>query len=342
MISAAPLVSIVMAARDGERFIGAAIDSVLAQSLAEWELIVVDDGSSDDTAASVRRVRDRRVQLHPLGRNLGVAEARNIGFSLARGSLISALDCDDLCRSERLARQVGFLGRNEDVVLVSTSASTLTGTRTRYAPHLRRSSPAMLDWLLRVRNPLVWSSVMMRADALARIGPPMRAERVGAEDFDLYHRIRSHGRIARIDADLVIYRDHADGASKARRQRVVDASVATLAEAYRPLFGETAEARAALMVRHAALCEPVPDGATMAAIGDTLVALRHDLLARTDPGERDVITGAAAASWWRMARTLVAGGRACPPPPPGIGWRGEGLGGAWLRGAGQRLLRLRH
>lgn len=315
-----PAVSIVMAACNGEPFIADAIGSVLAQGFADWELIVVDDGSTDGTAAAVTRVRDPRIALLRLPVNGGVAGARAIGFAAARGRYVAMLDCDDLWRARKLERQVRCLDAHADVVLLATAADRLVGRRLHRAGPPRRTSPASLDWWLRVRNPLVWSSVMVRAELLRRLEPPVRAERTGAEDFDLYHRLRRFGRVARIDAALTIYRDHSAGASKVMRERVVTATAAVFTDLYGPLFGANAELRAMLMARHSALADAVPDRATLALLAETIVRLRDDLLTRMPPPEHAAIRDAAAASWWRLARTLVAGGsRPLPTAPPELG-----------------------
>jgi len=112
-------VSVVMPAYNAERFIGAALESIQAQSFADFEVVVVDDGSQDDTAAIVAAAaaRDRRIRLLRLPHG-GVAVARSEGVRAARGALITFLDADDLWRPDRLARHVDFLARNPATDLV--------------------------------------------------------------------------------------------------------------------------------------------------------------------------------------------------------------------------------
>ncbi len=166
-----PQVSVLMPTHNGAAFVAASIQSLLAQSFGDFELIVVDDGSTDDTLDVLARIADPRLTVIASPVNLGPIHARNRAFAAARGRYIAALDQDDLCRPERLARQVAFLDRRPEVVLVATAASTLEGDRLRFEPVVRHTSPALIDWLLLTRNPLVWSSVMFRAAPRARSTP---------------------------------------------------------------------------------------------------------------------------------------------------------------------------
>ncbi|WP_170947155.1 glycosyltransferase family 2 protein [Bordetella genomosp. 2] len=106
-----PAVSIVMPAYNAGRFIGAAIDSVLAQTCQDWELIVVDDASTDGTAGLVRayQQRDARIRHERQPRNQGVAAARNRALEMARGRYVAFLDSDDTWEPAKLARQLAFM-----------------------------------------------------------------------------------------------------------------------------------------------------------------------------------------------------------------------------------------
>ncbi|MCD0504148.1 glycosyltransferase family 2 protein [Bordetella petrii] len=120
-----PGVSIVMPAYNARRFIGAAIESVLAQTCPDWELIIVDDASTDDTAEVVRAYqrRDARIRYEKSVPNQGVAAARNRALDLARGRYVAFLDSDDLWEPAKLAQQMAFMDQ--------------TGTDISFASYLR-------------------------------------------------------------------------------------------------------------------------------------------------------------------------------------------------------------
>ena len=110
-----PLVSIIMPAFNGEPYIGAAIRSVLAQSYARWELLILDDGSADRTAeiAEAFEKSDPRIRLFRNPMNLGAAQTRNRGFALAQGEWIALLDCDDIWHTDKLEKQHALASRGD-------------------------------------------------------------------------------------------------------------------------------------------------------------------------------------------------------------------------------------
>lgn len=306
----APAVSVVMATYNGAALVGATIASLQAQSFADFELIVVDDCSADDTAAVVEAVADPRIRVIRSGVNRGVVLARNAAFAHARGRYIAALDHDDLCHPERFARQVAYLEAHPGTVLVGTAANVLQDGAILPSSLAALSTPPMIEWLLRIENPLVWSSVMMRGDAARRLDPFTRPAMVYAEDFDLYHRITAFGRIARLDDALMTYRRHGNGASQrqllAMRARATD----VLAGVYAPLFGDAAAATASLIVHHVMGQQPVPDRATLERVGDALVRLQDEFLARVrpDPESRGLIRWETARRWARIGRAGLRSG----------------------------------
>ena len=105
-----PLVSVIMPAYNAGRFLESAIRSVMAQTYPHWELLVLDDGSQDDTVAIAQRLaaEDHRIRVLPNGQNLGVARTRNRGFALCKGAYAALLDSDDLWRAEKLERQLAL------------------------------------------------------------------------------------------------------------------------------------------------------------------------------------------------------------------------------------------
>lgn len=105
---ATPAVSVIMPAYNEARFIEAAIRSVQQQSFTDWELLVLDDGSSDDTCAIVQRLaaEDSRIYLHENAQNMGVAKTRNHGFDICRGRYVALLDGDDLWLPQKLELQL--------------------------------------------------------------------------------------------------------------------------------------------------------------------------------------------------------------------------------------------
>jgi GT2 family glycosyltransferase len=299
-----PRVSVLMTTYNGAATIGASIDSILAQSFRDFELLIVDDGSTDDTPAILDRIRDPRLRVLRMGSRGGIVSARNHGFAAAQGHTIAPLDHDDLSDTERLAHEVAFLDANPDVVLVATEIRIAREGKVAAPHHPAVGDPLALRWLLLIDNPLTWSSVMFRADAVRRLGSFLRADFELADDFDFYHRLLGVGAIARLDEVLTTYRYHAANASLARADALNTNAARVLCRAYAPWLGDAAATAAELVVRHLSDRQPVPDAATLDQIGEILERLLREFCAAHDlsMADRRRIGGLAGEAWWRTAR----------------------------------------
>jgi glycosyltransferase involved in cell wall biosynthesis len=249
MPSPTPRVSVLMTTRNGARTISDSLQSILTQDMPDFELVVVDDASSDETPALLSAITDPRLVLLRNDSRRGIAGARNRGLAQARAPYIAALDHDDLSAPTRLGLQAAYLDNNPDTVLVATAVSELRDGKLIPEDQPRQISPAQLRLLLYLDNPLAWSSVMLRADALRSLDPPLRPQFEPADDFDLYHRLLARGRIARLDPALTTYRWHASNATYATRANIANSATRVLTRAYIPWFGADAPAAASLVVR---------------------------------------------------------------------------------------------
>jgi len=310
MTGATPVVSVIMPAYNGAALIGETLASVAKQSFPDFEVVVVDDCSTDATREVVRAFPDSRVRLIEAPHNAGPVHARNLALAHARGRYIAGLDQDDLCHPDRFARQVDVLERRPATVLVATAARTLTDGVVAPSQMPAHTTPALIAWFINLLNPLVWSSVMIRGEAARRLEPFERPDRLYAEDFDLYHRLGALGDLERIDDELVTYRCHAGGVSKRYTATMFASARAVLAQAYGAVLGAEAEAAAALVVRHVVAADPVADRATLRQLGELLVRLQTHHLATARPGAEDVklIRWQTARLWWRIGRHSVRSG----------------------------------
>lgn len=205
----APVVSVLMPVRDGERWLRDAIDSVLAQTFSDFELLAIDDGSTDNTPNTLAdyRARDPRVIVVRQER-LGLAYALNRGLAEAKGSLIARLDADDVALPERLQRQVRYFDKHPDVALLGTWAQVIDDTGQPMRRRLRPlTDPKSLAATLARTNPFVHSSVMFPA-ATARDLGGYRPIFEAAEDYDLWLRFSEAGGLATIPEMLILYRRH--------------------------------------------------------------------------------------------------------------------------------------
>lgn len=207
-VSMDPLVSVILPVWNAERWLAEAIDSVRNQTIDNFELIVIDDGSTDGSAGIVQaRARsDRRIHLLHQDR-LGLVAALNRGLSKARGRLIARLDADDRAHPQRLQRQAEYLERHHDVGLLGTWAEQIDE---RGSPKGFRRYPTSAEELMAVlprTNPLLHSSIMIRQSVLQQVGV-YRPAFEGAEDYDLWLRVSEIAKIANLPEYLVQYRVH--------------------------------------------------------------------------------------------------------------------------------------
>jgi glycosyltransferase involved in cell wall biosynthesis len=291
----APRVSVLMTTRDGAAWIRPSLDSIFGQTMADFELVVVDDGSVDETPSILAAIADPRLRVIRNDPARGIAGGRNIGIAACRAPYVAVLDHDDIAFPDRLRVQADYLDANPATVLVGTAVSILNDGVPTPSGQPAHVTPESLRKLLLLGNPLTWSSMMVRRAALEAVaegGEILRAAFEPADDFDLYHRLMNIGDVARLDDILTQYRWHATNASHQAEARIAARAAKVLARAYQPLFGGQADEAAMLVIRHLSDRKPVPDAATL----DRLLAI----IARVGPD---------AALGWSLVRAAVRGGR---------------------------------
>lgn len=237
-----PRVSVVMPVHNRRAYVAAAIESVLIQSLRELEVIVVDDGSTDDTPAIIEEYarRDSRVRVARLAKS-GISRAINHGVAMARAPYIARLDSDDIALPNRLARQLAFLDANPSVGLVGSwmilidDASRVTGY------HTYPLDAAQLHADVIVRNVIGAPSAVIRHDVIEAIGG-WRPQYDDAEDYEFCLRLSERSTLVNLPEFLVFYRRHAQQNTKQRFGRQQGLSVV---------------ARIAARARRAGLPDPV-------------------------------------------------------------------------------------
>ncbi|MGH7104842.1 MAG: glycosyltransferase family 2 protein [Acetobacteraceae bacterium] len=162
-------VSVLMPAFNASRFIRQSVASVLGQTFEDFELLVIDDGSTGDTVAILEQMRDPRLRVLPNPGNLGIVASLNRGIGNVRGRYVARLDSDDICRPTRFARQVEFLERNPGVLLVGARMNDLEHGYVRPPKTPAEPDPQVLRWLFHLGNPVGASRSRLR---LAMRGPP--------------------------------------------------------------------------------------------------------------------------------------------------------------------------
>jgi glycosyltransferase involved in cell wall biosynthesis len=211
-----------MTAYDAEATLVESVESVLAQTVPDLELIVVDDGSRDGTAGILARQADPRVRVLTQ-ENTGIAGALNAGITAARGRFIARMDADDRSLPTRLEAQLDAFAREPELALVGTSFFSIdaAGRRLDLVPTLLANDELRRD--LFVRCPFGHGSVVVRREALIDAGQ-YDSSAVPAEDYDLWRRLMTRHRVANVPEALYEYRVH-DGNTAKERSAAAAASV---------------------------------------------------------------------------------------------------------------------
>ena len=216
-----PRVTVVMPVYNGERHLAAAIDSILAQSYTDFELAIVNDGSTDGTAQIIASRRDDRIVLVDNAGNFGLSRSLNIGFGLARGTLLARLDSDDIAEPQRLGRQVAEMDAQPTTGMVTSWFLEIDDEGRRIADGRPPSDATSIRWRLLFGNPIPPSTVMLRREALDRLAAHDESLSY-AMDYDLWCRIARASPITTVEEVLVQYRRGIDSMTRSNADAVVE------------------------------------------------------------------------------------------------------------------------
>ncbi len=214
-----PLVSVVMSVYNGGAFVGDAIESILRQTLSDFELIVVDDASTDDSSAVLAGFRDSRLRVLKNGRNMGLARSLNRAITSALGAYIARQDADDLSLPNRLELEAEFLRRHSEVGLVGSPAIVINEAGADTGVWGVPCADIDIKWTLLFCNPFVHTSVMFRRTAVESAGAYSEDSRCAyTEDYDLWLRLAVTSELANLQAPLVQWRDRTGSVSSRNQQ----------------------------------------------------------------------------------------------------------------------------
>jgi glycosyltransferase involved in cell wall biosynthesis len=212
-----PRVSVIIPTHNHGRFLGEALDSVLSQTFRDFEVLVVDDGSTDETRALVASYGPRvRYRFQPHG---GVASARNVGLRETSAPYIAFLDADDTWAPEKLDLQVAYLDAHPHDGVVFTSymttdeAGNLLTMEPKRFPYVQSPFEAMLIWPYGCMH-----VAMVRRTCLQRVGN-FDETLIMAEDWDLWLRLAQHYGVANLNQPLARYRQSLGSTSRGPRRR---------------------------------------------------------------------------------------------------------------------------
>ena len=202
-----PTISVLLPVFNGSRYLAQSITSILAQRFTDFECIIVNDGSSDDSEAIIRSFDDERIILINQT-NVGLPVSLNRAIRAARGRYLARQDADDISLPERFLEQVAFLDAHPHCVLLGTQAQIIEGEHlsARLLAHPTLNGELQLKLLF--YNCFVHSSVMLRASALEKTGLySENSAHFPPEDYELWLRLKNVGTLANLPKPLLQYRE---------------------------------------------------------------------------------------------------------------------------------------
>ncbi len=215
-MSTPPKISVLMAVYNGAVYLREAIDSVLAQTYRDFEFVIVDDGSSDESVRIVRSYADPRIKLHASLQNMGQTTALNVGLRLCQGEYVARMDGDDICRPDRFARQVAALDADPALGIVGSAVWIVDGRDRTLDFSPQPESDATIRFVSLTRNPFHHPTVMIRRSVLIEHALEFDERFQANQDFELWTRLLPVTRACNLSQALLRYRVHGSNISVKR------------------------------------------------------------------------------------------------------------------------------
>jgi len=211
----APAITVLIAVYNQARYISRAIDSIIHQTTDDWELVLVDDGSTDGTSGIVDTCasRDTRIVVRHLAQNRGLPSALNEGLAIARGEFIARLDGDDIALPDRLAMQRTFLDAHPGVGMVGGSIWYIDSDDRKRGIGRYSTGPANVRAVAARGSAIAAPAMFIRRDCLTRLGG-WRTAFTLSEDYDLTLRLLEIADVDNLDAVVTYYRSHDQQATR--------------------------------------------------------------------------------------------------------------------------------
>ena len=200
-----PLVTVFIPMYNAQKYIGECIDSILAQTYTNFEIVVIDDGSTDRSAAVVEAYQDTRIHLYRNNGNRGIPYTRNWGLDLAKGKYLAIMDADDIASPRRLEISVDYLERHPECRIVGGMCNYIQeGKICRPPGQIRRSE--CQNYCSLFRSPINNSSAMMDMEFIRTYGIRYNEKYFVAQDYDFFVQCLPYTKIVRLKERLIHYR----------------------------------------------------------------------------------------------------------------------------------------
>jgi glycosyltransferase involved in cell wall biosynthesis len=198
-------ISVILPVYNGEKFIALSINSILNQTFKDFEFIIINDGSTDDTCNIIQSYRDSRVSIIDNEKSQGIATSLNLGLRCASGEIIIRQDADDISLPTRFEKQVAYLGSHPEVGVLGTCVRMIDEDGNFIREEKKYTDHTMIEWGSLFGCQMIHPSIAMRKGMVLEVGGYRAYE---TEDYDLWARLFEKTRFANLPESLLLYRRH--------------------------------------------------------------------------------------------------------------------------------------
>ncbi len=214
-----PKISVLMASYNEGKYLKEAIDSILNQTFKDFELIIINDGSSDNTSEILSIYADERIKIISNEVNIGLIGSLNKGLKECRGEFIARFDADDISEPTRLEEQLMFLEDNQNYCLVGSGVRLINSQGDLLAIRIESNNYYVLQWKMLINNPFIHPTWFFRRKLLKEMtGYLSEPENEYVEDYDFLVRLSKICKATNIKKPLLRYRIHGEQVSQTKRE----------------------------------------------------------------------------------------------------------------------------
>ena len=225
-----PIISVILPVYNCEKYVSEAVQSVLNQTFADFELLIIDDCSTDATVSIIQSFSDQRINLILKEKNSGYTDSLNYAISIAKGKYIARMDGDDICLDTRFQKQIEVMNADEEVILCGTAIQIIDSEKILKHPINHDDIKVKLCF----SNAFFHPTVLFRKDVFAQFHYNKEFE--PAEDYDLWTQLVFKGKVMNIDEVLLKYRVHANQISNYKNDIQINAMTIAQLRMFQMLF----------------------------------------------------------------------------------------------------------
>ena len=279
------MITVLMPTYHSADFVSMAIESILSQSYQDFELLIIDDASTDRTSEICKKYTDKRIRFIQNPKNLGLIATLNIGINEARMPYIARLDGDDVARKDRLSKQIKIITQHPKNVLCSSQTRVIDTSGKIIGGGSWSFFPESIFVNLHFRNCLAHSTVLFKKEAALAVGGyPLHA--LNAEDFALWHRLAQIGRVEFIPEPLVHWRTHPGSITSIHGQQMQRQSLSQAIEHLTPYLSK----EKALLLSQNLVAPALLDASLAASMHQTFEEFKEALLKHLPPHYSHITT----------------------------------------------------